>query len=86
MEYDDLDNLEFAQEYEFSRFKDMSDAEVAALAAKNDDQALLCLLEKYKNMVRTKARSYFLIGADREDLIPVSYTHLGAVLKGYRAV
>ena len=85
MEYDDLDNLEFAQEYEFSRFKDMSDAEVAALAAKNDDQALLFLLEKYKNMVRTKARSYFLIGADREDLIQEGMIGLYKAVRDFKA-
>ena len=27
------------------------------------------LLNKYKNLVRSKARSYFLVGADHEDII-----------------
>ena len=27
------------------------------------------LLQKYRNFVRSKARSYFLIGAEKEDII-----------------
>ena len=31
--------------------------------------ALEYLINKYRNFVRAKARSYFLIGADREDIV-----------------
>ncbi len=34
-----------------------------------DDEALEFLINKYRNFVRAKARSYFLIGADREDIV-----------------
>ena len=34
-----------------------------------DSYALDYILEKYKNFVRAKARSYFLIGGDREDIV-----------------
>ena len=33
------------------------------------DEALDYLINKYRNFVRSKARSYFLIGADREDIV-----------------
>ncbi|MCI5566178.1 MAG: RNA polymerase sporulation sigma factor SigH [Clostridiales bacterium] len=51
------------------RFQSMTDEEVVVLAQSGDGQALAFLLNKYKNFVRSKARSYFLIGADHEDIV-----------------
>ena len=51
------------------RFLDMPDEEIALMAQDGDGQALEYLLDKYKNFVRSKARSYFLIGADHEDIV-----------------
>ena len=48
-----------------TRYEDMTDEAVAELARGYDGDALEYLLNKYKNFVRAKARSYFLIGADR---------------------
>ncbi|MBR0376031.1 MAG: RNA polymerase sporulation sigma factor SigH, partial [Firmicutes bacterium] len=42
----------------------MSDEEVVELARQGDNDAQEYLIGKYKNFVRAKARSYFLIGAD----------------------
>jgi RNA polymerase sporulation-specific sigma factor len=40
------------------------------LAARaGDDEALTILLTKYRAFARVKARSYFLVGADREDIV-----------------
>ena len=47
----------------------MKDEEIALLAQQGNGEALEYLLDKYKNFVRTKARSYFLIGADHEDIV-----------------
>lgn len=47
----------------------MLDEDIVQLALDGDSYALEYLLNKYKNFVRIKARSYFLIGADREDII-----------------
>ena len=46
------------------QYDSMTDEQVVRLAQGEDAQALEYLLNKYKNFVRTKARSYFLIGAD----------------------
>lgn len=54
---------------ELIRYADMDDEEVVALAQDGDGDALVFLLNKYKNFVRSKARSYFLIGADHEDIV-----------------
>ena len=53
----------------YERFEPMTDEEIVALAQEGDGAALEFLLNKYKNFVRTKARSYFLIGADHEDIV-----------------
>ncbi len=42
---------------------------VVELARKGDPKAQELLIRKYKNFVRSKARAYFLIGADREDIV-----------------
>ena len=43
--------------------------EIVKRAANGDRIALEYIMAKYKNFVRVKAKSYFLIGADREDII-----------------
>ena len=57
------------EQNEFQQFLSMPDEEVVVLAQNGDGQALAYLLNKYKNFVRSKARSYFLIGADHEDIV-----------------
>ena len=48
----------------------LTDEEILLAIRDNDDKvALDYLIHKYRNFVRAKARSYFLIGADHEDII-----------------
>nr|WP_206702216.1 RNA polymerase sporulation sigma factor SigH [Bacillus vallismortis] len=47
----------------------MEDEQVIEKVHVGDSDALDYLITKYRNFVRAKARSYFLIGADREDII-----------------
>lgn len=46
-----------------------SDEELLARIRKGDGEAELVLYERYKQLVRSRAHSYFLIGADHEDLV-----------------
>ena len=46
-----------------------SEAELVALARAGDDAALAELLGRYRSFAAVKARSYFLIGADRDDVV-----------------
>lgn len=57
------------EQREIERFQALPDEEAVMLAQQGDGQALAYLLNKYKNFVRSKARSYFLIGADHEDIV-----------------
>src|SRR3954454_13893180 len=45
------------------------DDELVAAARAGDDRALATLLDKYRRFARSKAHSYLLVGADREDII-----------------
>ncbi|GAQ18363.1 stage 0 sporulation protein H [Oceanobacillus picturae] len=50
-------------------FQTLDDDEVLQLVHAGDSHALDFLIHKYRNFVRAKARTYFLIGADKEDII-----------------
>ena len=66
-------------------FTALTDEQVVRLAQEEDSQALEYLLNKYKNFVRTKARSYFLIGADHEDIVQEGMIGLYKAIRDYRA-
>ncbi|GAA0779592.1 RNA polymerase sporulation sigma factor SigH [Clostridium subterminale] len=51
-----------------SIFTDKKDEEIVAMAKSGNNRALEYLLCKYQNFVKAKAKSYFLIGADKEDI------------------
>lgn len=57
------------QDIYWQKFKNLSDEQVVALAQQGDDYAFEYMIERFKPLVRNRARSYFLIGADQEDLI-----------------
>ncbi len=46
--------------------------------------ALAFLLNKYKNFVRSKARSYFLIGADHEDIVQEGMIGLYKAIRDFK--
>ncbi len=50
-------------------FSDITDEEVVSLSKEGNENATDYIIEKYKNFVKAKARTYFLIGADKEDII-----------------
>lgn len=67
-----------------SDFQMMIDEDVVEFAREGDDAALEYLINKYKNFVRAKARSYFLIGADREDIIQEGMIGLYKAIRDFR--
>ncbi len=66
------------------RFGDKSDETIVAMAQNGDRVALEFLLSKYKNFVRSKARSYFLIGADHEDIVQEGMIGLFKSVRDYQ--
>jgi len=71
-------------EAEVINYEDLTDEAVAELARNYDGDALEYLLNKYKNFVRAKARSYFLIGADREDIVQEGMIGLYKAVRDFR--
>lgn len=65
-------------------YETMADEEVVGYAREGCDLALEYLINKYKNFVRAKARSYFLIGADREDIIQEGMIGLYKAIRDFR--
>ena len=54
----------------YRRYENLTDEEILLdIKEHNNKVALDYLINKYRNFVRAKARSYFLIGADREDIV-----------------
>lgn len=62
----------------------MLDETIVEAAREGDDAAQEFLINKYKNFVRAKARSYFLIGADREDIIQEGMIGLYKAIRDFR--
>ncbi|WP_242847928.1 RNA polymerase sporulation sigma factor SigH [Inediibacterium massiliense] len=60
------------------------DEEVVEDARRGSIRAQEYLIKKYKNFVRAKARSYFLIGADREDIIQEGMIGLFKAIRDFK--
>ena len=65
------------------KYESQTDEQVVALAQGGDAAALEFLLGKHKNFVRSKARSYFLIGADHEDIVQEGMIGLFKAVRDY---
>lgn len=63
--------------------KNCSDEEVALLAKQEDGEALNYLLCKYKDLVNSKVNKYFIIGAEKEDIIQEGMIGLYKSIKSF---
>lgn len=61
-----------------------ADEELVLRARAGDENALDHLLNRFKNFARMKARTYFLIGADREDLVQEGMIGLYKSIRDFR--
>lgn len=66
-------------------FAKLSDEELISYAQEGNNDALEYVINKYKNFVRSRARSYFLIGADREDIIQEGMIGLYKAIRDFDA-
>ncbi|HLR65877.1 RNA polymerase sporulation sigma factor SigH [Virgibacillus alimentarius] len=65
------------------RLHTLVDDEILTLIHQGNSYALDFLITKYKNFVRAKARTYFLIGADKEDIIQEGMIGLYKAIRDY---
>ncbi len=66
-------------------YHERPDEDLVSAAKSGDNLAMEFLLNKYKNFVRIKAKSYFLIGADREDIIQEGMIGLYKAVRDFKA-
>ncbi len=66
-------------------FTNMTDEEIVRDARDGSADALDYVIQKYRNFVRAKARSYFLIGADREDIVQEGMIGLYKAIRDFRS-
>ena len=70
----------------YEKLESMSDEDIATFCREQESSmALEYLINKYRNFVRAKARSYFLIGADREDIIQEGMIGLYKAVRDFRS-
>lgn len=75
--------LSFEDNQEFAPYCSMADEELIAVSRGGDRIAEDLLYEKYKPFIRVRARSYFLVGADREDIIQEGMIGLYKAIRDY---
>lgn len=57
--------------------------ELVLAAQRGDQRASSLLVKKYRSLVRCKARSYFLVGGDREDVVQEGLIGLFKAIRDY---
>jgi len=75
LDFDDISLEEYTQ---------MSDDELVELVHQGDMEAQETLIKRYKNFVLAKSRSYFLVGADREDIVQEGMIGLYKAVRDYK--
>lgn len=56
----------YESEFEYNK---LSDEELVELSSGGDRRATEIIFARYKNLVKKRATSYFLVGADRDDIV-----------------
>lgn len=71
-------------EQDLEKYKGIKDEAIVKLASNGDKIALDYILNKYKELVRIRARTYFIIGADKEDIIQEGMIGLYKAIRDYQ--
>ena len=66
------------------KYRQMSDENLLQEVTKNqNNKALDCLIERYKEIVNVKANKFFMIGSEKEDMLQEGYIGLYKAVKSY---
>ena len=63
----------------------ISDEELVEMSATGDKKAEEFLLNKYKNLVKSRVKSYYIAGGDREDLVQEGMIGLFKAIRDYNS-
>ncbi len=55
--------------YTTNQYNNLTDEQIISYVKQGDEKALSYILEKYKELVNMKVGKYFMIGAEREDIV-----------------
>jgi len=70
--------------YDADNFRSMGDENVVTYAKEGSQNAVEYLLQKYRPIVESKARTYFLVGADHEDIVQEGMIGLFKAIRDFR--
>lgn len=68
----------------FNDYINMLDEEIVILARDNDRAAEEYIISKYRNFVKAKAKTYFLIGGDKDDIYQEGMIGLYKAIRDFR--
>ncbi|MBE7054202.1 MAG: RNA polymerase sporulation sigma factor SigH [Ruminococcaceae bacterium] len=66
------------------KYNDITDEELVNIAQNGNDYATELIIGKYKNLVKAKSRTYFLIGADKEDIVQEGMIGLFKAIRDFK--
>lgn len=66
------------------QLEDLNDEQLVEMTRMGDTEALDFLINKYKPFVRLKVKSYFLIGADKEDIVQEGMIGLYKAIRDFK--
>jgi len=70
---------------EFSQPWGISDEETARKAKNGDERAVECILLRYRPLIEAKARTFYLLGADQEDIVQEGMIGLFKAIRDFRS-
>jgi len=79
-----LGDLKVVTGLKTEEYSKLEDEEIVLLGRRGDKNATEFLINKYKSLVKAKARTYFLIGADREDVVQEGMIGLYKATRDYQ--
>lgn len=65
------------------KLKELKDEEIVEKAKNGDELALDYIINKYKDVVNMKVGKYFMVGAEREDIVQEGLIGLYKAIKGF---
>ena len=78
-----MDNDVFSINY--SQYEEMTDEKLIENIELNDTKALECLIKRYDDVVNMKANKFFMIGAERDDMIQEGMIGLYKAVKSFNS-
>ena len=69
--------------FSVDKFDEMTDEQIVLEVQKGDKQALSYLMNKYKELVNIKVSKYFMVGAEKEDIVQEGLIGLFKAIKTY---